>query len=109
MISAYKLVLARIKVCIVYDHVLAKHSNLTSPYLFPAFEQNKSMVRSRLDPVVLPPIDNACLTGTRETVLRSIDSWIQSGEKNVLWITGQPGSGKTTIAAGIFAREKSGW
>jgi energy-coupling factor transporter ATP-binding protein EcfA2 len=64
------------------------------------------MVHSRLEPVKLSDIDNGCMLGTREKILEDIDTWIQSGEKNILWIIGQPGSGKTSIAASIFQKHE---
>jgi hypothetical protein len=45
-----------------------------------------------------------CLPGTREDVLTFIKSWLDDlDEPNIFWLSGSPGSGKTTIASTVVA------
>ncbi len=60
------------------------------------------------------PISEICLPGTRELILERIRAWVEPSKttlsneadgpkrNNIMWIYGQPGSGKSTIAASIF-------
>ncbi|KAJ7213168.1 WD40 repeat-like protein, partial [Mycena pura] len=45
-----------------------------------------------------------CLAGTREGILRDIAEWLMASTdaSNVLWLSGVAGSGKSTIATGIY-------
>ncbi|KAJ7214481.1 WD40-repeat-containing domain protein [Mycena pura] len=43
-----------------------------------------------------------CLPGTRERILTEIKMWLKdTAAPNILWITGFPGSGKTTVACSV--------
>jgi len=45
-----------------------------------------------------------CMPGTREDVLTLIKSWLDDlNEPNIFWLSGSPGSGKTTIASTVVA------
>ncbi|KAI0263300.1 hypothetical protein BC834DRAFT_938963, partial [Gloeopeniophorella convolvens] len=49
-------------------------------------------------------LNQCCLEGTRRDVLYRIISWFNDpNEPNVLWLTGAPGTGKTTIAWSLIA------
>ncbi|CAE6498821.1 unnamed protein product [Rhizoctonia solani] len=58
-----------------------------------------------LDPSGYDP-DQACLGGTREAVLKRILTWVQNrkNSESLMWISGQAGMGKTSIAASICQR-----
>ncbi|KIM78135.1 hypothetical protein PILCRDRAFT_824851 [Piloderma croceum F 1598] len=50
--------------------------------------------------------DHACLRGTRQQLLRDIHVWVQSSDindpsKRILWLSGQAGSGKSSVANSI--------
>ncbi|KAJ7162798.1 hypothetical protein C8R43DRAFT_306957 [Mycena crocata] len=48
---------------------------------------------------------SGCLAGTRERIFEKIESWIADpGEKNILWIKGFPGSGKTSVAQTLLQK-----
>ena len=48
------------------------------------------------------------MTGTREDVLTLIKTWLNDLDKpNIFWLSGSPGSGKTTIASTVVANSKS--
>ncbi|KLO19716.1 WD40 repeat-like protein [Schizopora paradoxa] len=62
----------------------------------------KSFLRDKLDPPEQPPVDGGCLDGTRKTILRNVDKWLESDDApNVFWISGAPGAGKTALASTI--------
>ena len=45
-----------------------------------------------------------CMPGTREDVLTLIKSWLDDlNGPNIFWLSGSPGSGKTTIASSVVA------
>ena len=45
-----------------------------------------------------------CLPGTREDVLTCVQTWLHDlNEPNIFWLSGSPGSGKTTIASTVVA------
>ena len=45
-----------------------------------------------------------CMPGTREDVLTLIKSWLDDlNGPNIFWLSGSPGSGKTTIASTVVA------
>ena len=47
-------------------------------------------------------LDEGCLEGTRGGILDKVRYWLQAEfPKNILWISGAPGAGKTTIATTI--------
>jgi hypothetical protein len=59
----------------------------------------------------LKPVDRSnhyvqpCMEGTRESILGKIDRWLEDvNVPNALWITGWPGSGKSTIASSLVRR-----
>ena len=44
------------------------------------------------------------MPGTREDVLTLIKTWVDDlNEPNIFWLSGSPGSGKTTIASTVAA------
>jgi hypothetical protein len=46
-----------------------------------------------------------CMDGTREGILRYIDSWLEDfNAPNSLWVKGCPGSGKSAIASSLVSR-----
>ena len=46
-----------------------------------------------------------CMEGTRTAILQEIENGIQSVDgRNVIWIRGSPGVGKSALAASIAAR-----
>ncbi|CAK5273020.1 unnamed protein product [Mycena citricolor] len=48
---------------------------------------------------------SGCMAGTREGVLARVDAWARrTDEKNILWITGHPGSGKSCVARSVADR-----
>ncbi|CAK5272481.1 unnamed protein product [Mycena citricolor] len=48
---------------------------------------------------------SGCMAGTRERVLTRVDAWARrTDEKNILWITGHPGSGKSCVARSVADR-----
>ncbi|KAJ7488280.1 hypothetical protein FB451DRAFT_1553709 [Mycena latifolia] len=57
-----------------------------------------------------PGVDRArpisgCLEGTRESVFEQIDLWLtDSKSRNILWIKGFPGSGKTCISSSLVEK-----
>ncbi|KAG8991502.1 hypothetical protein FRB94_012459 [Tulasnella sp. JGI-2019a] len=48
-----------------------------------------------------------CLDGTRSTVLARITGWIEVRDKRVFCLSGQAGTGKSSIAASVARREKA--
>ncbi|CAE7135689.1 unnamed protein product [Rhizoctonia solani] len=50
--------------------------------------------------------DQACMNGTREAILNRVLTWTQNREKgeSIMWISGQPGTGKTAIATSLCQR-----
>ncbi|CAE6494244.1 unnamed protein product, partial [Rhizoctonia solani] len=58
-----------------------------------------------LDPSGYDP-DRACMDGTRDAVLNRILSWtqIQDNSERFMWISGQAGMGKTSIATSLCGR-----
>ncbi|CAE6483529.1 unnamed protein product [Rhizoctonia solani] len=50
--------------------------------------------------------DQACLDGTRETIINKIITWTQNrgNSETCMWISGPPGMGKTAIAASLCQR-----
>ena len=51
------------------------------------------------------PLRNPCMEGTRLDILQEIETKIKStNSKNVIWIRGSPGVGKSALAASITAR-----
>ncbi len=65
-----------------------------------------------LKSIVLPTEQNdlgdGCLEGTRINILKEVRGWLQDGkeENKILWIVGDPGTGKSTVATTI-AKELS--
>ncbi|KLO15485.1 hypothetical protein SCHPADRAFT_263560 [Schizopora paradoxa] len=51
-------------------------------------------------------MDDRWLEGSRKTVMLDVDTWLRSSDKpNVLWISGNPGAGKTAIASEIVRKK----
>ncbi|KIJ97428.1 hypothetical protein K443DRAFT_105698 [Laccaria amethystina LaAM-08-1] len=49
-------------------------------------------------------VRDRCMPGTREDVLTCIKTWLDDLNKpNIFWLSGSPGSGKTTIASTVVA------
>ena len=49
-------------------------------------------------------VKERCMPGTREDVLTCIKTWLDDlNEPNIFWLSGSPGSGKTTIASTVVA------
>ncbi|EDR13080.1 uncharacterized protein LACBIDRAFT_381489 [Laccaria bicolor S238N-H82] len=49
-------------------------------------------------------VKDRCMPGTREDVLTLIKTWLDDlNEPNIFWLSGSPGSGKTTIASTVVA------
>jgi hypothetical protein len=46
-----------------------------------------------------------CMKGTREDIFKNIDQWLDDVDApNVLWLSGSPGAGKSTIASSLVSR-----
>ncbi|KLO10480.1 hypothetical protein SCHPADRAFT_832461, partial [Schizopora paradoxa] len=61
--------------------------------------QEEDRLRRLLDPVVTSR-PRECHDGTREGALKRIENWIDnSDEKNILWISGAPGVGKSALSS----------
>jgi hypothetical protein len=63
-------------------------------------------VLDRLQPVIAALHDNSdasvCLEGTRVQLLEDISHWIEEpSSKNIFWLTGVAGTGKTTVAKSV--------
>ncbi|KAI9435551.1 WD40-repeat-containing domain protein [Lactarius indigo] len=63
------------------------------------------MLTEALNPDYTPTnLNLCCLDWTRRTLLSNIISWFESvTESNVLWLSGAPGTGKTTIAWSLIS------
>ncbi|EDR06780.1 uncharacterized protein LACBIDRAFT_299652 [Laccaria bicolor S238N-H82] len=49
-------------------------------------------------------VRDRCMPGTRKDVLTLINTWLNDpNEPNIFWLSGSPGSGKTTIASTVVA------
>ena len=49
-------------------------------------------------------VRDRCMPGTLEDVLTCIKTWLYDlNEPNIFWLSGSPGSGKTTIASTVVA------
>ncbi|EDR06794.1 uncharacterized protein LACBIDRAFT_299673 [Laccaria bicolor S238N-H82] len=49
-------------------------------------------------------VRDRCMPGTRKDVLTLINTWVNDlNEPNIFWLSGSPGSGKTTIASTVVA------
>ncbi|KAF8660449.1 hypothetical protein AX16_001629 [Volvariella volvacea WC 439] len=49
-----------------------------------------------------------CLENTSVTILQIVDTWIYSSNcKNIFWLAGAPGAGKSTIAQSVYAHIKA--
>ncbi len=60
---------------------------------------SNDFLKKRLGPSEQQPLDGGCLEGTRVDILQEAMDWQDNeAEKNVLWIVGAPGAGKSTIA-----------
>ena len=47
----------------------------------------------------------ACLPGTRKDILLQIHSWIADNQaRNILWLRGSPGAGKTAVASSLVSK-----
>ncbi|QRV93089.1 hypothetical protein RhiJN_21107 [Ceratobasidium sp. AG-Ba] len=83
-------------------------------------EQTKRVLLKDLDPMSLAQYDpdHACMSGTRKEILQDVSEWCKrpptssgsSTHENVLWIYGQAGLGKSSIANSIAEELDSvGW
>jgi len=51
------------------------------------------------------PARPKCLEGTRESILQQIYTWAKdSSQKNILWLSGSPGAGKSAIASTVVSQ-----
>jgi len=63
-------------------------------------------ILARLKPVergwyYVPP----CMKGTREEIFEEIDQWLNDRDApNILWLSGSPGAGKSTIASTLVSK-----
>src|SRR3984957_10049608 len=92
-------------------HINASHSQVNKvgrdQYNQYNIVTNQETVLSTLRPVdrssyyVLP-----CMQGTREWLIDSIHRWLnnQLAPNNILWLSGSPGSGKSTIASTLVSQ-----
>lgn len=70
-----------------------------------AQENHTSFLHRKLEPPKQLPIDDGCLPGTRKTVLSDMDAWLRNYEdRNVLWVSGVPGAGKSAVASTIVRK-----
>ncbi|KLO08314.1 WD40 repeat-like protein [Schizopora paradoxa] len=61
-------------------------------------------LQRRLSPVTQDPLGEGCLAETRKHILDQVRKWLVDNsdtKKNIMWIVGAPGAGKTTIATSI--------
>ncbi|KLO10470.1 hypothetical protein SCHPADRAFT_942802 [Schizopora paradoxa] len=71
--------------------------------------QEKDELRRLLDPVVTSR-PRECHDGTREGVLQMIEDWIDnSNYKNILWISGAPGVGKSALSSSTVKLLETRW
>ncbi len=63
-------------------------------------EASEADLKMRLCPVKQQSFGDGCLEGTRVNILDEARGWLKNdeSEKNILWIVGAPGAGKSTIA-----------
>ncbi|THG95571.1 hypothetical protein EW026_g6114 [Hermanssonia centrifuga] len=47
------------------------------------------------------PLEEECMEGTRERILSDIDEWLDDPVRSLVWISGAPGIGKSTIVSSI--------
>jgi hypothetical protein len=46
-----------------------------------------------------------CMKGTREEIFEEIDQWLYDGDaRNMLWLSGSPGAGKSAIASSLVSK-----
>lgn len=79
------------------DNVLSVHKYFTQ---LQALESLKPSVNARYNAQISGKSlkREACAEGTRSNILRTIELWVDEPSSNcVFWLTGQAGSGKTTI------------
>ncbi len=79
---------------------------LTSDYRDEESMTSDAFLKMRLGPAEQHPLDDNCLPGTRVKILQEARDWLNDckSPKNILWIVGAPGVGKSTIAT-TLARE----
>ena len=57
-----------------------------------------------LEPVELGQRIEECMDGTQKDVLTSITTWVNDFDtQNILWLSGSPGAGKSTISSSIIS------
>ncbi len=68
---------------------------------------NREFLSKRLAPAAQQPLGSRCLEETRVKILAHVDDWLKDTTKsNVLWISGAPGAGKSTISTTIVGKHK---
>jgi hypothetical protein len=80
--------------------------NITHVQNITVSPEERESILSSLDPVdrgecYVPP----CMEGTRKATFGKIDSWlVDFRAPNILWISGSPGAGKSTIASSLVSK-----
>jgi NACHT domain len=87
-----------------------RYGNFTE-YNFNTYE-NRSSANAEMK-AKLKPVDRSgyyvprCMDGTREYIFEEIDKWLDNvNEPNILWLSGGPGAGKSTIASSMVSKLK---
>lgn len=79
---------------------------------FPEMNERLNMIEGRVSDfgetsrwIFRPPVDNECCTNSRQQ--QDFVRWLR-GEENIFWISGKPGSGKSTLMLFIFQNLQPG-
>jgi hypothetical protein len=63
------------------------------------------LLLAQLNPIERSLYVEECMEGTRTDVIATINSWISDvNSRNIFWLKGSPGAGKSTIAATVVAQ-----